>query len=213
MNYTQLTQAIKDYVESTETSFVSHIDEFIVQAEKRIYNDAQLPFLRKNSTGSLTIGSPYVETPVDFLAVFSLAVIDGSNNYQYLLDKDVNFLREAYPVAATQGLPKYYALFDENTIMFAPTPDVAYTVELHYNHYPTSIITTSSGTTWLGDNYEYVLLYASLVYAYTYLKGEPDLIANYERLYKEGMVQLKMLGDGKDRRDAFRSGQVRYEVK
>jgi hypothetical protein len=117
MNYTQLTQAIKDYVESTETSFVSHIDEFITQAEKRIYNDSQLPFIRKNSTGLLTVGSPYVETPVDFLAVFSLAVIDSSNNHQYLLDKDVNFLREAYPAAATQGIPKYYALFDENTIM------------------------------------------------------------------------------------------------
>ena len=129
------------------------------------------------------------------------------------MDKDVNFLREAYPAAATQGIPKYYALFDENTIMFAPTPDAAYTVELHYNNYPTSIITVNSGTTWLGDNYEYVLLYASLVNSYTYLKGEPDLIANYEKQYKEGLMQLKILGDGKDRRDAYSSGQVRYEVK
>ena len=211
MNYTQLTQAIKDYVESTETSFVSHIDEFIVQAEKRIYNDAQLPFLRKNSTGSLTIGSPYVETPVDFLAVYSMAIIDSSSDQHFLLNKDVNFIREAYAGASTQAQPKYYALFDHNTFILGPTPNSAYDVELHYYYYPTSIVTAS--TTWLGDNYEQALLYACLVQAYTYLKGDPDLMANYQKQYQENMVQLKMLGDGKDRRDAYRSGQVRYEVK
>ena len=211
MNYTQLVQAIKDYTESTETSFVSHIDEFIKQAERKIYNEVQLPYLRKNVTGNATLGNKYVQTPSDFLAVYSMSIIDGSSDQHFLLNKDVNFIREAYANASTQAQPKYYALFDHNTFILGPTPDSAYDVELHYYYYPTSIVTAS--TTWLGDNYEQALLYACLVQAYTYLKGEPDLLANYEKQYQENMVQLKMLGDGKDRRDAYRSGQVRYEVK
>jgi len=211
MNYTQLVQAIKDYTESTETSFVSHIDEFIKQAERKIYNEVQLPYLRKNVTGNATLGNKYVQTPSDFLAVYSMSIIDGSSDQHFLLNKDVNFIREAYANASTQAQPKYYALFDHNTFILGPTPDSAYNVELHYYYYPTSIVTAS--TTWLGDNYEQALLYACLVQAYTYLKGEPDLLANYEKQYQENMVQLKMLGDGKDRRDAYRSGQVRYEVK
>ena len=211
MNYTQLVQAIKDYTESTETSFVSHIDEFIKQAEKKIYNEVQLPYLRKNVTGNATSGNKYVQTPSDFLAVYSMSIIDGSSDQHFLLNKDVNFIREAYAGASTQAQPKYYALFDHNTFILGPTPNSAYNIELHYYYYPASIVSVS--TTWLGDNYEQALLYASLVQAYTYLKGEPDLLANYEKQYQENMVQLKMLGDGKDRRDAYRSGQVRYEVK
>ena len=211
MNYTQLVQAIKDYTESTETSFVSHIDEFIKQAERKIYNEVQLPYLRKNVTGNASSGNKYVQTPSDFLAVYSMAIIDSSSDQHFLLNKDVNFIREAYAGASTQAQPKYYALFDHNTFILGPTPNSAYNIELHYYYYPTSIVSTS--TTWLGDNYEQALLYASLVQAYTYLKGEPDLLANYEKQYQENIVQLKMLGDGKDRRDAYRSGQVRYEVK
>ena len=211
MNYTQLVQAIKDYTESTETSFVSHIDEFIKQAERKIYNEVQLPYLRKNVTGNATLGNKYVQTPSDFLAVYSMSIIDGSSDQHFLLNKDVNFIREAYANASTQAQPKYYALFDHNTFILGPTPNSAYNIELHYYYYPASIVSVS--TTWLGDNYEQALLYASLVQAYTYLKGEPDLLANYEKQYQENMVQLKMLGDGKDRRDAYRSGQVRYEVK
>jgi len=211
MNYTQLVQAIKDYTESTETSFVSHIDEFIKQAEKKIYNEVQLPYLRKNVTGNATLGNKYVQTPSDFLAVYSMSIIDGSSDQHFLLNKDVNFIREAYANASTQAQPKYYALCDHNTFILGPTPDSAYSVELHYYYYPTSIVTAS--TTWLGDNYEQALLYACLVQAYTYLKGDPDLMVNYQKQYQENIVQLKMLGDGKDRRDAYRSGQVRYEVK
>ena len=211
MNYTQLVQAIKDYTESTETSFVSHIDEFIKQAERKIYNEVQLPYLRKNVTGNATLGNKYVQTPSDFLAVYSMSIIDGSSDQHFLLNKDVNFIREAYANASTQAQPKYYALFDHNTFILGPTPDSAYDVELHYYYYPTSIVTAS--TTWLGDNYEQALLYACLVQAYTYLKGDPDLMANYQKQYQENIIQLKMLGDGKDRRDAYRSGQVRYEVK
>jgi len=211
MNYTQLVQAIKDYTESTETSFVSHIDEIIKQSEKKIYNEVQLPYLRKNVTGNATLGNKYVQTPSDFLAVYSMSIIDGSSDQHFLLNKDVNFIREAYANASTQAQPKYYALFDHNTFILGPTPDSAYSVELHYYYYPTSIVTAS--TTWLGDNYEQALLYACLVQAYTYLKGDPDLMVNYQKQYQENIVQLKMLGDGKDRRDAYRSGQVRYEVK
>jgi len=211
MNYTQLVQAIKDYTESTETSFVSHIDEFIKQAERKIYNEVQLPYLRKNVTGNATLGNKYVQTPSDFLAVYSMSIIDGSSDQHFLLNKDVNFIREAYANASTQAQPKYYALFDHNTFILGPTPDSAYNIELHYYYYPTSIVSVS--TTWLGDNYEQALLYACLVQAYTYLKGDPDLMANYQKQYQENIVQLKMLGDGKDRRDAYRSGQVRYEVK
>lgn len=210
MNYTNLVQAIKDYTENTETSFVSHIDEIIKQAEQRIYNEVQIPNLRKNSTGTTTSSNTYLQTPSDFLAPYSLAVLNSSSNYSYLLNKDVNWIREAYNSSSTTGLPKYYALFDDDTFILAPTPDATYTVELHYYYYPTSIV--SAATTWLGDNYEQVLLYGCLLEAYTYMKGDADLMTLYKNRYDEGMKQLKMLGDGKDRRDTYRSGQVRYEV-
>ena len=210
MNYTNLVQAIKDYTENTETSFVSHIDQIIKQAEQRIYNEVQIPNLRKNSTGTTTSSNTYLQTPSDFLAPYSLAVLNSSSNYSYLLNKDVNWIREAYNSSSTTGLPKYYALFDDDTFILAPTPDATYTVELHYYYYPTSIV--SAATTWLGDNYEQVLLYGCLLEAYTYMKGDADLMTLYKSRYDEGMKQLKMLGDGKDRRDTYRSGQVRYEV-
>jgi hypothetical protein len=210
MNYTNLVQAIKDYTENTETSFVTHIDEIIKQAEQRIYNEVQIPNLRKNSTGTTTSSNTYLQTPSDFLAPYSLAVLNSSSNYSYLLNKDVNWIREAYNNSSTTGLPKYYALFDDDTFILAPTPDATYTVELHYYYYPTSIV--SAATTWLGDNYEQVLLYGCLLEAYTYMKGDVDLMTLYKSRYDEGMKQLKMLGDGKDRRDTYRSGQVRYEV-
>ena len=210
MNYTNLVQAIKDYTENTETSFVSHIDEIIKQAEQRIYNEVQIPNLRKNSTGTTTSSNTYLQTPSDFLAPYSLAVLNSSSNYSYLLNKDVNWIREAYNSSSTTGLPKYYALFDDDTFILAPTPDATYTVELHYYYYPTSIV--SAATTWLGDNYEQVLLYGCLLEAYTYMKGDADLMTLYKSRYDEGMKQLKMLGDGKDRRDTYSSGQVRYEV-
>ena len=210
MNYTNLVQAIKDYTENTETSFVSHIDEIIKQAEQRIYNEVQIPNLRKNSTGNTTSSNTYLQTPSDFLAPYSLSVLNSSSNYSYLLNKDVNWIREAYNSSSTTGLPKYYALFDDDTFILAPTPDATYTVELHYYYYPTSIV--SAATTWLGYNYEQVLLYGCLLEAYTYMKGDADLMTLYKSRYDEGMKQLKMLGDGKDRRDTYRSGQVRYEV-
>ena len=209
MNYTELKQAIQDYTENAETTFVNNLDSFIKQAERRIYNEVQLPVLRKNSTGLTASGNTYLQLPDDFLAAYSLAVIN-SGAYSYLINKDVNWIREAYNSTSTTGLPKYYSLFDDDTILMAPVPDAAYSLELHYYYMPASIVTAT--TTWLGTNYEQVLLYGSLLEAYTFMKGDPDLLALYKERYADGMRQLKMLGDGKDRRDAYRSGQVRYEV-
>jgi hypothetical protein len=204
------------------------IDTFITQAEQRIFNSVQFPSLRKNVT-ALTSAFPadtramYLNAPPDFLATYSMAVIDNSGNYEYLLNKDVNYLRAAYANPATTGIPKYYALFgpattntsppgitNELTFLLAPTPDAAYTVEMHYFHYPESIVT--AGTTWLGDNFSSALLYGALVEAYTYMKGEADIVAAYNKRYEEAMILAKRLGDGMERRDAYRSGQVRMTV-
>lgn len=208
MNYTQLVAEIKSYVENDFTT--DDINTFIKQAEQRIYNAVQLPAIRKNSTGTLTLGNKYLSTPTDWLATFSLAVIDGLGEFHYLLNKDVNFIRAAYPQPTDQGLPEHYAIFDQNTFILGPTPDAAYSVELHYYYYPESIVTAS--TTWLGDNFDSVLLYGSLLEAYTFMKGEQDVMAQYQKRYDDAMGLLKMLGDGKDRQDAYRSGQVRYPV-
>ena len=212
MNYTELKQAIQDYTENTETTFVNNLDDFIKQAEQRTYNEVQIPYLRKNVTGAATASNKYLQTPTDFLAPYSMAAILADGSYEYMLNKDVNWMREAYPDPATTGTPKYYALFDDDTFIMAPTPSTALSIELHYYYYPESITVASSGTTWLGDNYEQTLLYGSLLEAYTFMKGDADLITLYKGRYDEAMKQLKMLGDGKDRRDAYRSGQVRYEV-
>ena len=211
MNYTQLVNEIQSY---TENQFqTADINTFIQQAEQRIYNSVQLPALRKNVTGGMTSGNKYLAMPSDWLATFSLAVINANNEYLYLLNKDVNFIRQSFPDTDSDfyGVPQYYAVFDQNTFILGPTPDANYNAELHYFYYPESIVT--AGTTWLGNNFSSTLLYGSLLEAYTYLKGEQDVINQYQKRYDEAMILLKQLSDGKDRMDAYRSGQVRYPVK
>ncbi|NDE60599.1 MAG: hypothetical protein EB010_14535 [Acidimicrobiia bacterium] len=211
MNYSQLSTLIQEYCESTESSFVANIPTFVQLAEERIYNTVQIPAIRKNSTATMSIGNKYMSLPTDWLSTFSLAVFNPSNNeYTYLLNKDVNYIRQAYPDADDLGRPEYYAIWDANTMILGPAPDIAYTAELHYYYYPASIV--SAGTSWLGDNFETVLLYGSLREAYTYLKGEQDMMNYYEQKYQEALGQLKRLGDGLDRQDAYRSGQVRVQV-
>ena len=220
MNYTQLSDAIQAYTENTEADFVAEIPVFVKQAEQRIYNTVQFPSLRKNVTGVTTASNKYLQCPLDFLAVYSMAVVDGtleSGTYEYLLNKDVNFIRQAYPQANATGIPKYYALFgprsddaDELTFILGPTPDTTYNVELHYYYYPESIVTAS--TTWLGDNFDSVLLYGSLVEAYTYMKGEADMMQLYNQKFMEALALAKRLGDGMERQDAYRSGQFRQKV-
>ena len=211
MNYSQLSTLIQEYCESTESSFVANIPTFVQLAEERIYNSVQIPAIRKNSTATMSIGNKYMSLPTDWLSTFSLAVFNPSNNeYTYLLNKDVNYIRQAYPDADDLGRPEYYAIWDNDTMLLGPAPDIAYTAELHYYYYPTSIV--SSGTSWLGNNFETVLLYGSLREAYTYLKGEQDMMNYYEQKYQESLGLLKRLGDGLDRQDAYRSGQVRVQV-
>lgn len=210
MTYSELVAEIQSYVENEfETS---DINTFITQAEQRIYNSVQLPALRKNVTGTTTSSNKYLAMPTDWLATFSLAVINANNEYTYLLNKDVNFIRQSFPDTDSEfyGAPEYYAVFDNSAFILGPTPDASYAVELHYFYYPTSIVT--AGTTWLGDNFSSTLLYGSLLEAYTYMKGEADVIANYKNRYDEAMMLLKQLSDGKDRQDAYRSGQIRYPV-
>ena len=222
MNYTQLSNAIVAYTENPSTEFAAQIPVFVKQAEQRIYNTVQIAYLRKNVVGALTSGNKYLSAPDDYLSTYSLAVIDGSGNYTYLQNKDVNFIRQVYPSPSTSGLPKYYAIFgptttgggtitNELSFIVGPTPDSNYNVELHYYYYPTSIV--DSGTSWLGDNFDSALLYGSLVEAYTYMKGEQDLLGFYNQKYIEAMALLKNLGDGKQRGDAYRDGQVKLPVK
>jgi hypothetical protein len=210
MNYAELVAQIQDYTENTFTT--TDINTFITQAEQRIYNTVQLPALRKNVTGSLSAGNKYLAMPTDWLATFSLAVFGADNEYKYLLNKDVNFIRQSFPDtdSAFYGEPQYYAVFNSTSFIVGPTPDINYSAELHYFYYPTSI--TVAGTSWLGDNFSSTLLYGSLLEAYTYMKGEKDVLDNYRSRYDEAMLLLKQLGDGKDRQDAYRSGQVRYPV-
>ena len=219
MNYAALSAAIQDYTQNYEQEFVANIPVFVQQAEQRIYNTVQFPSLRKNVTGSVSLGNKYLSCPDDFLSVYSLAIIDALGNYEYLLNKDVNFIRQAYPNPNDQATPKYYALFgptvagatisDELSFILGPTPDAAYNVELHYYYYPESISVAADGRTWLGDNFETVLLYGSLVEAYTFMKGEADMMALYDGKYKEALGLAKRLGDGLERSDAYRSGQAR----
>jgi hypothetical protein len=218
MNYTELSSAIQAYTENTETNFVAEIPVFVQQAEQRIYNSVQFPSIRKNVTGTTTINNKYLQCPTDFLATYSLAVIDAAGAYEYLLNKDVNFIRQAYPTPADTGTPKYYALFGprsdnaaELTFILGPTPDAAYSSELHYYFYPPSI-TVSPYTSWLGDNFDTVLLYGSLVEAYTYMKGETDMLALYNGKYQEALALAKRLGDGLERGDAYRDGQTKIRV-
>ena len=198
MNYSELVQAVKDYTENTETTFVNNINMFIRQAEERINRDVQIPELRKNVTGNVSASNQYLARPSDFLSTFSLAVIDGSNNFTYLLEKEVNFIREAYPSASTEGLPKYYANFDgeksgsNGNFILGPTPDSAYNIELHYYYDPPSIVTST--TSWLGDNAETTLLYGTLYEAYTFMKGEPDVLQNYLQRYQSALMNMASLG-------------------
>jgi hypothetical protein len=303
MNYVQLYQAIQDYSENTESLFVSNISTFVKQAEDRIYNSVQIPSLRKNVTGTLTASNKYLSCPNDYLSTYSMAIIDTDTSYKYLLNKDVNFIREAYPTPTSTGLPKYYALFgsqysnpNELSFIMGPTPDASYNVELHYFYYPVSIVqgaindynaptggssytngvypnvpltggqgsgatatitvagntvttvtinnggqfyavndslTTNSsyiggtgagfsvtvrlidnaeGTSWLGDNYDPVLLYGSMREAMLFMKGEADLVKYYEEKYMEAMQQLNRLGTGLERGDAYRDGQAKIKV-
>ena len=237
MNYSELSAAIQSYTENTfpETylydnsteSSQTQINTFIKQAEQRIYNMIQFPSLRKNQYTPITANNKYVSLPSDFLAVYSLALVTGvtggnldTGTFEYLLNKDVNFIRQAYPAPNDKGVPKYYALFgptivssaitNELSVILGPTPDAAYYVELHYYYYPESI--TTATTTWLGDNFDSVLLYGSLVEAYTFMKGEQDIISLYDTKFKEALALAKRLGDGMERQDAYRSGQFRQAV-
>lgn len=226
MTYTELVNAIKAYTENYDTDFESYIDTFITQAEERVYNSVLLPNLRKNVTGTLTTGNKYLSCPSDYLATFSMAVIENygtaNETYGYLLNKDVSFIRQAYPNPNDEGLPQYYAIFgptvtsnvitNELSFILGPTPDAAYTVELHYYYYPESITVSANGRTWLGDNYDPILLYGSLREAYLFMKGETDLIANVEQKYQEAMGQLIRLGDGLERGDTYRDGYPKVKV-
>lgn len=231
MNYQQLVASIQSYTENqfpdtyladgTTVTSTEQINRFIEQAELRIYNTIQFPSLRKNMTGNIQSGNKYLKAPDDFLASYSLAVIDADGNYEYLLNKDVNFIRQSYPNPTTDtGIPKYYALFgpalsgstitNELTFILGPTPADNYTAELHFYYYPESIVTAN--TTWLGDNFDTVLLYGCLIEAYTYMKGESDMMAVYQAKYQEVLGQAKRLGDGMERGDAYRDGQYKQKV-
>lgn len=233
MTYTELVAAIESYTENqfpdtyladgSTVSSTQQINLLIKQAEQRIYNSVQFPSLRKNVTGATTASNKYLSAPLDFLAVYSIAVVATTGDYEYLINKDVSFIRQAYPNPNTVAFPKYYALFGPTTtnateplitpelsLIVGPTPDAAYVVELHYYYYPESI--TTAGNTWLGDNFDSVLLYGSLVEAYTYMKGEADMVTLYNTKYNEALALAKRLGDGMERQDAYRSGQVRIKV-
>jgi len=207
--FTTLKSAMQDYLQNTETTFVDSLPTIIVQAENRILKSVQLPDFRKNTTGTMTSGNAYLSTPTDFMAPYSLAL--DNSGYEFLLFKDVNFIREAYPVASTTATPKYYGLFDDDSFILGPTPNSNYSVELHYFYKPTSITTSGDGTSWLGDNAETVLLYGCLVEGYTFMKGEPDLLAAYEKQYQDALVNLKSLGEGYSTTDSYRSGAVRNQ--
>ena len=204
---TTLKSTIQDYLQNTETTFVNDLSTIIVQAENRILKSVQLPDFRKNTTGAMTSGNAYLSTPTDFMAPYSLAL--DNSGYEYLLFKDVNFIREAYPVSSTTATPKYYSLFDDASFIIGPTPDSSYSVELHYFYKPTSITASADGTSWLGDNAETALLYGCLVEGYTFMKGEQDMLAVYQKQYEDALMQLKSLGEGYSTTDNYRSGAVR----
>ena len=214
LTYTQLATAIQQFTEVNETTFVSNIPLFITNAETIIKNSVQMPAFRKNVTGNFTVGSPYLDLPTDFLSIFSLAVINSvDGSYNYLLNKDVNYIRESFPYPAVTGLPGYYSLFDNTAFLVGPTPDQEYAVEMHYYTYPQSITTAPSGTTWVSEEFPNALLWGSIVEAYIYLKGETDLIQTYQTKFEQVLGQMKQLGDGKNRQDSYRTVQVRDQVK
>ena len=206
MNYTELTAAIKDYTNNTETNFVAAIPTFVKQTEQRIYRSVNLPVNRKNVAGNMTDGNAYLTMPTDFLFPLSLS-ITSSSNQSFLLNKDANFIRSTYPNAATKGTPKYYGGFDVDTFIIGPTPDASYTTELHYYYMPSSIVTDA--TSWLGTNADTVLLYGCLVEAYTYMKGEADIMQLYQQRYNEALQLLKLEAEGRMTVDEYREGTIR----
>jgi hypothetical protein len=208
MNYTELKTNVQDICETSFTD--DQLAMFTEQAEQKIYNTVQIPALRKNVSGVMTSSNEYLSTPSDFLYVYSLAVVDGSGNFTFLLNKDVNFIREAYPSSSSTGTPKHYALFDNDTILLGPAPNSGFTTQLHYGYYPESIVTAN--TTWLGEEFDSALLNGTLVEAIRFMKGEPEMVALYDKMYATSMALLKVLGDGKLRSDTYRSGQARLEV-
>ena len=211
MTYSELKSLIQDYLQNTETSFVSNINNIIKQAEERILKTVKLPVFRKNVEGSLASGNKYLATPTDFLDNFSLSITNSSEQ-SFLLFKDVNFIREAYPNASTTGIPKHYALFDDTTFIVGPTPNAAFTVELHYFYRPASLTAgADSGTTWLSTNARNALLYGSLIEGYMYMKGDADLMNQYEKRYLESMSRLKVLGEGDNTVDIYRDDMLRVE--
>lgn len=226
MNYAELFETVKGYAENDfpDTQFRNgagteditftgkeQLDTFIRQAEQRVFNSVQLLDLRRNVTGEVTPDKPYLTTPSDWLATYSMAVIDPQTGaYEYLLNKDVNYIREAFPFPASTGKPTHYAYFDKDSFLLGPTPDNNYTVELHYFYYPPSIVDV--GTSWLGDNFDSVLLYGTLLEAHSFMKGEADVLQLYQARYVEALEQIKQLSDGKNRQDMYRSGQARYPV-
>lgn len=208
MNYSQLTANIQDICEQTFTS--DQLAMFTQQTEQKIYTSVDLPAFRKNQTGSLTSGNKYLAMPTGMLYVYSLAVIDAEGDYEYLLNKDVNFIREAYPGPSDTGKPKHYAVFDQNTFILGPTPNSNYNAEIHFSYYPESIVT--AGTTWLGDEFDSALLNGALVEAIRFQQGEQALVALYEKLYVQALTLLIQVGDGKLRGDAYRDGQVKRKI-
>tara|TARA_R100001510_G_C7569394_1_gene146396 strand:- start:97 stop:753 length:657 start_codon:yes stop_codon:yes gene_type:complete len=218
MNYSELLQLIQDYTENDETSFVNNIPTFVRQTEENIYRTVLIPELRKNVTANMSASNRFLARPSDFLAPFSIAVIDSSGDYTFMLPKDVNFIREAFPNKTTTGLPKYYAEFDgdvesdasSGNFILGPTPDAAYEVQLHYYFDPPSIVTST--TSWLGNNAEEALLYGSLVEAYIYMKGDQDVLNMYRKNYSDALNRLMVLGEGRLKRDDYRDGQPRMEI-
>lgn len=208
MDYTALKTNIEDICENSFTD--SQLAMFTQQAEQKIYNSVQIPALRRNVTANLTANDKYLALPADYLYTYSLAIVDAYSNYVYLLDKDVNFIREAYPNQTTTGTPVHYANFDDTALILGPTPDIAYATELHYGYYPESIVT--AGTTWLGDEFDSALLNGALVEAIRFMKGEQDMVDMYNKMYVLSLGLLKNLGDGKLRGDTYRSGQPKNPV-
>tara|TARA_R100001510_G_C7648106_1_gene205424 strand:- start:690 stop:1331 length:642 start_codon:yes stop_codon:yes gene_type:complete len=205
--YTTLKQAIQDYTNNTETLFVNNLDRFIQQSEERIFKNVNLPAFKKNVTGTSTAGNEFLSTPSDFIAPFSLAV--DNSGLEHLMFRDLPFIRESYPDANVVGVPKYYSLFDEDSMIMAPTPNADFRFEFSYFYRPDSITISSDGTSWLGTNAPNALLYGALVEAYTFMKGSPDIMQNYQQRFEAAIDRLKNIGEGKDTKDNFRSGPVR----
>jgi len=204
--YAQLKTAIQDYTENTETSFVTNLPTFIKNAEQRIFKLVDLEVFRKNATSTLSQNDPYLSVPTDYLASFSLSITNSSSK-EFLLQKDVNFLQEFHPNSSSTGTPKYYAFFDIDNFIMAPTPDSNYAVELHYYYLPASLTAgADSGLTWLSDNAPNALLYGSLVEAYTYMKGEQDMLTMYEKQFTEALTRIKDLAEARENSDAYRRG-------